>query len=119
MCFLLPRRRTLRHTPARVTKMQTQTEKSLHCYHEAWEAVLHRREAQAGSEQAASLSWRKGVVDETVRKLKGKATDIVLCEICEERAAQCLLAGKNFFDEGIGIREMLSSYGIKIPKGKR
>ena len=89
-------------------------------YHTAWERELHRHEAMTEPEQGLSLAWRKGVVDNAVRKLGSKANDIVSCEICQERIAEHTLNGTDPFDERVGVRESLAAYGVKIPQfGKR
>lgn len=107
--------RTLRHTPARVTNLETNPN-WLAGFHTKWERELHLAEARSTREQAGDLAWRKRVVDDACRKFKQSANDIVSCEVCQETIAQCLLDGEAPFAAGIGIREMLETYGVRIPK---
>lgn len=83
-------------------------------HHTRWERALHLAEAETTPEQGGSLPWRQKVVDDACRKLGATANDITSCEICQERIAECVLNGKDPFDAGIGVRETLLSYGIKI-----
>jgi len=89
-------------------------------FHEAWERELHKALSLA-KEQAkeVTLDDRKKIVDNAVRRLGPQASNIVCCEFCQEEISTALLEGKNIFDEGLGVREMLESYGIKTPSFKK
>lgn len=88
----------------------------LHGYHEAWEREIHRAEESAPSAPLERLRWRQTQAENAVRKLKGHAADVVLCEVCQERAASAILDGRDLFDEGIGVREQLENFGIFLNK---
>jgi len=88
-------------------------------YHTRWERALHHAEAKGTPEQGGSLPWRQKVVDDACRKLKGTANDIVSCEICQERIAECVLNGQDPFSSGIGVRQSLEALGVRIPEPRK
>jgi len=54
--------------------------------HTQWERHLHRVEREAERrERSVSDQLRKKVIDEYVQKHPSTASDIVHCEVCEER----------------------------------
>lgn len=87
--------------------------------HTRWERALHLAESQASPEQGGCLAWRQRVVDDACRKLKGTANDIIACEVCQERIAQCVFDGKDPFDAGLSVRASLEAIGIRVPEPKR
>jgi len=84
-------------------------------YHARWEEALCRAYSHAKeSNTEVTYEQRKSIVDEAIRAMRGTAQDIVCCDYCQEQIAECMLNGKDYFEQSIGVRAQLESYGIKI-----
>ena len=83
-------------------------------YHERWEAYLHKCEQLRALKglPVATLSERAAIVDHFVQGAPKTHSDIVSCDVCQEKISQAILEGRDPWAITIPIRTHLESLGL-------